>query len=148
MVVPNPQIFLPSLNGEGKLQTVALCSLSRACHKCRNEQNVVISEPCPPVLPSATPAPLAVGENHLHAAGVEGTCRSYQCLSADISSIVFCSQLYTQAQSPFLPSWAGLGLLPLLWACWKIYCVCWRPDLCGFRLRGLVSKPGSLKKNK
>lgn len=78
---------------------------------------------------------LAVRENHLHAGGVEGTCRSYQCLSPDISSIMFCSQLYTQAWSPFLPSWAGLGLLPLLWACWKIYCVCWRPDLCGFRLR-------------
>lgn len=56
MAVPNPQIFLPSLNGEGKLQTVALCSLSRACHKCRNEQNVVIVNCAPlfcplPLLP-------------------------------------------------------------------------------------------------
>lgn len=40
----------------GEHLAVALCSLSRACHKCRNEQYIVITELCPlfcplPLLP-------------------------------------------------------------------------------------------------
>lgn len=113
--------FKQALRGE--LLAVALCSLSRVCHKCRNEQYTVITDLCPPVLPSATPAPLAVGKSPLRAAGVEGTCRSCQCLSLDTCSILFCLQPFTRAQSPLLPSWAGLGHLPLLWARWKIHSV-------------------------
>lgn len=70
------------------------------------------SELCPPVLPSAMPAPLAVGKNHLHAAGVGRTCRSYQCLSLDISSIMFCLQLYTHAHYPSSPLELVLGFCP------------------------------------
>lgn len=84
---------------------------------------IVITDLCPPVLPSATPAPLALRKSPLRAAGVGGTCRSCQCLSLEISSILFCLQRFTRTQSPLFPSWAGLRHLPLLWACWKIHCV-------------------------
>lgn len=137
----------------GECLPVALCSLSRACHKLGNEQYIVTYGTVPPVLPcpcSSSYCPLALllhrlwAEKHLCAAGIEGTYKSCQYLSLDISSVV--PAVRTCSVTLPLPSWTRLGLLPSLEAYWKIYFVCQRPDLCGFTLGGLASKPGSLRR--
>lgn len=70
-----------------------------------------LTELCPPVLPcvwssSYCPLPLLLhrwwAKKHLCAADTEGTYRSCQCLSPDISSVIPCLQLYTHAWSPSL----------------------------------------------
>lgn len=68
-------------------------------------------EMCPPVLScaqSGSYCPLLLllhrlwAKKHPRAAGTEGTCRSCQCLSLNISSVIPCLQLYTHARSPSL----------------------------------------------
>lgn len=113
-----------------------------------------LTELCPSVLPCAwsssyCPPPLLLhslwAKKHLHAAGTEGTYRSCQHLSLNISSVIPCLQLYTHAWSPSILSLSWVSAPAASTPKDLLYSSEAR-DLCGFRLGGLVSKPGSLRR--
>lgn len=114
-----------------------------------------LTELCPPVLPCAWSSSYCIlpllhrlwAKKHLCAAGTEGTYRSCQCLLLNISSVIPCLQLYTHARSPSLSCLELVeGFCPCCKHTWRVYFICQRSDLSGFRLGGLVSKPGSLRR--
>lgn len=131
----------------GEHLPIALFRLSRACHKYRNEQHTVISELCPLF------CPLLLLSHGLweRTSCLQLVCRQPVGTISAVCHLMF-PAFYSVYSHSYMLSHPSSPLELILGFC--PYCepserftVFVTGHICGFRLRGLVSKPGSFKKN-